>query len=410
MQRLTADLSGLQFNDLDAFLRNIQPATGGGAAAVAPSPPAQTGATRLATSANKTLPDEFDSGNKSASLSSNASDRDTKETNEDAALLKRYKITHLVGTGNYARVYRALSASGRELAVKSINLSKTSENYKQKFLPRELTILKKINHVNICKIYEIIQIADRIFILMQFCTRGTIADLLQKNAGPLNERVARYLFGQTVDAVAYLHSIDVAHRDLKIENILLDSEYNPKLTDFSYSVQVRSSSSGNNSVASKSVKNHSHNQSHRQNSHQLNLNLVNQSHGKSGGMSRVSLRLNDTFCGTLPYLSPEMIRQFPYDSKKTDIWSLGICLYVMLNDRLPFPFSDIKLMIRRQLTREYKFKANLEISDLCKDLMTRLLEPDFSRRATSLEVSRHNWLNGVREKPVAVSPEATTRT
>lgn len=307
--------------------------------------------------------------------------RDALETSEDATYLRRFKILNLVGTGNYARVYRVVSSKGRELAVKAINLSKTSENYRTKFLPRELTILKRIKHINICKTHEILQVADRIFIVMQFCSRGTIADLLHK-LGPLSESVTRNLFIQTVEAVCYMHSIDLAHRDLKIENILLDQDFCPKLTDFSYSTFLtEKTTSAKNQPKSGSLK---------------QLKTINQFRPAS---PTSPTNLSDTFCGTLPYLSPEMIRQNPYDSKKTDIWSLGVCLFVILNDKLPFPFEDIKMMIRKQLSRDYKFRANADYTESIRNLVGSMLEPDFTRRLNIQGVSRHPWMDGVREKP-----------
>lgn len=296
---------------------------------------------------------------------------ESQDTLEDSALLKRFKVINLIGLGNYARVYKAApisspkvnSNSPRELAIKSINLTKVSDNYRTKFLPRELSILKRIQHANICKIYEIFQVADRIFIVMQFCSNGTIADLLQK-IGPMSEPVARNLFAQIVDAVVYLHSIDIGHRDIKVENILLDGNFVPKLTDFSYSIR-----------------------------------LVDSGVDRQGKSKTMTHQFNETFCGTLPYLSPEMIRQVPYDSKKTDSWALGVSLYVMLNDRIPFPINDIKLMVKKQLDKDYKFKANISCSENCYHLIGRLLEPDFAKRITSLEASNHQWMSGPREKP-----------
>lgn len=343
--------------------------------------------------------------------------KDTQETADDAAYLPRFKIINLVGIGNYARVYRAITASGKEIAVKAINLSKTSENYRFKFLPRELNILRKIRHVNVCKIHEILHIADRIFILMQFCHKGTIADLLHK-VGPLNESVARNLFAQTVDAVAYLHSVSIAHRDLKVENVLLDSEYCPKLTDFSYSTSCPPNEKLIKRSPAKPYTPRASSHNLNNNNYNSNYNISNQV-SRSNSPSRISnyllkqqksavcspraspFKLNDTFCGTLPYLSPEMIRQIPYDAKKNDIWSLGICLYVMLNDKLPFPFDDVKTMIKKQLSRDYKFKPNLEISDQVRDLISLMLEPDYLKRPDATDVARHQWMNGPRERPAS---------
>lgn len=276
---------------------------------------------------------------------------------DDAAILKKFSIVKQIGSGNYARVYKVIANSGRELAVKAINLSKTSDHYKQKFLPRELTILRRISHPNICKIHEIMQITDRVFVVMQYCAFGTIADLMLK-MGPLTEQVSRYIFGPTVEAVAYLHSIDIAHRDLKVENVLLDSDYSPKLTDFSYAIDTG----------------------------KLNTHT-------------------ETFCGTLPYLSPEVISLHVYDAKKTDIWSLGICLFVMLNDKLPFPFEDVKQMVMKQGNREYKFRTNIKVSEQAQDLVASALNPDFKKRVSCKDILKHPWLSGPREKPTKSSPE-----
>lgn len=394
LQRLTADLAGLQFTDNESPLINIsrqaslKRQSGKQLANQQATAPLQvTNGSNMGTNVEQSGGITGSGGYEEQMLLSSCSgqskdldpSKDIQETNEDAAFIKRFRISSLIGTGNYARVYKATSSQGRELAIKAINLSKTSENYRTKFLPRELTILRRISHANICKTQEIIQVADRIFIVMQYCPHGTIADLLHK-LGPLSEPVARDLFIQTVDAVVYMHSIDLAHRDLKVENILLDQDFCPKLTDFSYSIDVREK---HNSLSRKSHKSGSLKQ----------LKNVK---------SRSPIKLSDTFCGTLPYLSPEMIRQTPYDSKKTDVWSLGVCLYVTLNDRLPFPFNDIRLMVKKQITRDYKFRAHGEFSDQLRDIISLMLEPDFPKRLTSQEVSRHVWMSGPREKPPSI--------
>jgi serine kinase len=406
LQKLTADLAALQFHDVEPVALNLPQTNRVRQMQLKHSqakqqqqqqqqpqqqPQQQQQVQRVAADAPEPLEvAKSDSGGSQSTDRVESAVKDTQETAEDASNLRRYKIFHLVGTGNYARVYKGqFLANNKEVAIKTINLSKTSENYRQKFLPRELSILRRINHVNICKIYEISQVGDRIFIVMQYCPRGTIADLLQRNQGPLGESTVRFLFAPTVDAVVYLHSLDIAHRDVKIENILLDHEYTPKLTDFSYSCWLNDQHG--------SLSPYERNWTTAKSNIGLTGQLKTQS--RNSRQIQLSMRLNSTFCGTLPYLSPEMIRQYPYDPKKTDVWSLGICLYVMLNDRLPFPFNDVKLMVKRQLTRDFKFRSSVDVSDACRDLTNQLLDPDFARRITSLEASKHCWMNGPRERP-----------
>lgn len=406
LQRLTADLAGIQFNDADAFLQNLQTPSRSQKPAreqrgsqksrrkqvktATTSSPQTAEPSAGQTQADKTLGLE-EQPVSNVELTPDPV-KEAQETAEDAALLKRFKLTQLLGTGNYSRVYKGITCSGREVAIKSINLTKSSENYIKKFLPRELSILKRVYHVNVCRTLEILQISDRIFILMQFCERGTIADLLFK-CGAFSESVSRYLFGQTLDALIYLHNNDIAHRDVKIENILLTGDFVAKLTDFSYSVCLTDPVV---SPSQASKRHHSHvgpKEPNTQAGGQRKSAIAK--HSKQN-----SLRLNDTFCGTLPYLAPEVIRLASYDAKKTDIWSLGICLFVMLNDRLPFPFHDVKSMVRKQLTRDFKFKANVNFTEQLIDIVNQMLEPDSNRRLSSVELSRHPWMNGPKDKPV----------
>lgn len=318
---------------------------------------------------------------------------DAQEMAENATLLKRFKLVQLIGVGNYAHVYKSLTSSGKEIAIKAINLTKSSENYVKKFLPRELGILKKVNHTNICRTLEILQVADRIFIIMQFCERGTIADLLSR-IGPFSEPVSRYLFAQTLEAIIYLHSNEIAHRDVKIENILLTGDYIAKLTDFSYSVNLSEQTVNHQASPQPNLMRVPSDK--RLSPSRYGMQNLKKPTKKSNRQS--TSKLNNTFCGTLPYLAPEVIRLVSYDARKTDIWSLGICLYVMLNDRLPFPFHDIKLMIKKQLSRDYKFKN--VCSEQVSNLVALMLEPDAGKRPTCQDVAKHSWLQGPREKPV----------
>lgn len=414
---MTADLAGIQFNDADALISTLQAAAQSSKIlkeakqqsrkridrpTQPAKPKAKMSSPQMMTPLVQIRPLERNdvTDDHIAPVASNIDPaldaKDAQETAEDAALLKRFKVTQLLGIGNYARVYKCSTTSGREIAVKAINLSKSSENYIKKFLPRELSILKRVNHTNICKTHEILQISDRIFILMPFCERGTIADLLFKN-GALSEPVSRYFFAQTLEAVIYLHSIDIAHRDLKIENILLTNDFTAKLTDFSYSVCLneRKPPVSPNGLATKRI-------TSAMSTKGIGKAAPNTNCKKRDATKQVRsshLKLNETFCGTLPYLAPEVIRLTTYDAKKIDIWSLGICLYVMLNDRLPFPFNDIKSMVKKQLTKDFKFRTNGDFSEQLLEIVNQMLEPDFNRRLSSSETARHPWMNGAREKP-----------
>lgn len=149
----------------------------------------------------------------------------------------------------------------------------------------------------------------------------------------------------------YIHDHDVAHRDLKSENILLDKFKNVKLTDFGFSRDCFD-------------------------------------HRTGRGV------LSETYCGSAAYVAPEVLRSVPYNPRLSDIWSLGVVLYVMVNNILPFDDSDLTKMITRQINRSWSFSSKVEdkLSLELKDLIRQMLEPDANKRPTITKVLRHPWL------------------
>lgn len=174
------------------------------------------------------------------------------------------------------------------------------------FLPRELTALMEVKHPNAVRVYDIIRSNHRIYIFMEYAGNGDIASYLKKNK-KIGESLACVWFTQACEAVNYLHNtIHMAHRDIKLDNILLDDKYNCKLTDFGFA----------------------------------NLAKDDQD---------ISCALSETYCGTVPYYSPLLATKTPYNPFKADVWALGVVLYAMLNNRFPFHFQDIKQLHREQM-------------------------------------------------------------
>lgn len=214
----------------------------------------------------------------------------------------------------------------------------------QRFLPRELQIVRTLDHKNIIRVYEMLESADgKIYLVMELAEGGDVFDCVL-NGGPLPESRAKALFRQMVEAIRYCHGCGVAHRDLKCENALLQG-FNLKLTDFGFA-----------KVLPKSRR-----------------------------------ELSQTFCGSTAYAAPEVLQGIPHDSKKGDVWSMGVVLYVMLCASLPFDDTDIPKMLWQQ-QKGVSFPTHLGISTECQDLLKRLLEPDMILRPSIEEVSWHPWL------------------
>lgn len=149
-----------------------------------------------------------------------------------------YSFGKLLGKGCYGRVFKANYSNQNtgeivDLACKFIVRNKCPNNFLTKFLPRELDILKKITHPNIIKIHSIVQSNTSIFIFMRLAELGDLLNYIKHN-GVVSESLGNVWFYQLASAINYLHSINIAHRDLKCENILISRNKNLKIADFGF--------------------------------------------------------------------------------------------------------------------------------------------------------------------------------
>ncbi|CAL1269620.1 unnamed protein product, partial [Larinioides sclopetarius] len=234
-----------------------------------------------------------------------------------------------------------------EVAVKVITRDKLSNEFATKFLPREIEVLSKINHENIVKVYKIFNFPSKVYIFMELINEDLLGYV--RSHGRLKEKEARQFFEQMVNAMKYLHSLNIAHRDLKCENIMIDENQKIKIIDFGF---CRST-------------------------------VVD---------SNKRRRLSETFCGSTAYAAPEVLQGLPYNPMMYDVWSLGCVLYIMTTGMMPFDDSHIRKMVQLQLKRHIKFPASFVMSHSLKDLIKHMLEPDVTKRLTMDRVSRSAWL------------------
>ena len=180
---------------------------------------------------------------------------------------------------------------------------------------------------------------DRYFIFMRFAENGDLLDFVLKN-GAIVESQARVWLRQMALGLQYLHELEIAHRDLKCENILITSNYNVKLADFGFARYV---------VDSKGRR--------------ILRYILNSC--SSCGMVKCNknylyFNFSETYCGSLSYAAPEILRGTPYNPKISDLWSLGVILYIMLNKAMPFDDTNIKRLYEQQTSRKWKFRAKVE--------------------------------------------------
>ncbi|XP_028130723.1 testis-specific serine/threonine-protein kinase 1-like [Diabrotica virgifera virgifera] len=289
-----------------------------------------------------------------------------RESEELTLSTRGYRLLQKLGEGSYAQVFLAEFVNqgkstqstkstdnsdkpSRVLACKIVDVSKAPPDFVKKFLPRELDILVRISHPHIIHIHSIFQRKTKYFIFMRHAENGDLLEYVLKK-GPIPEVQSRVWFRQLTLAVQYLHDMDIAHRDLKCENCLITNNYNLKLADFGFA------------------------------------RFVTDAHGR---------RLTSTtYCGSLSYAAPEVLKGMPYYPKNADIWSMGIILYIMINKAMPFDDANVKRLNEQQLNRRWKFRQKVvdQLSDQVKNLVASLLEPDITKRLRLNDILSSDWL------------------
>lgn len=256
-----------------------------------------------------------------------------------------YRIGKMLGKGAFGKVNLGMHKLTDSLvACKSINKEFLEEERSRRKVAREVAILKKIDHPNIVNLFETFESQRHFLIVMELCSGGDLLNYVRKRR-KLTEDFAKYFFKQLVEALIYCHKKQVVHRDIKLDNILLDHYGRLKLCDFGVSRVV-----GKNET------------------------------------------LNDQ-CGTPAYIAPEVLINEGYDGKKSDTWSCGVVLFAMLYGTVPFKGSDMNEL--HELIKKGKYNLKDEISSEAKSLIKGILETDPRKRLTLKMILSHPWLEEV---------------
>ncbi|XP_057323538.1 serine/threonine-protein kinase MARK2-like isoform X2 [Microplitis mediator] len=259
----------------------------------------------------------------------------------------KYKLLKTIGKGNFAKVKLAKHIpTGKEVAIKIIDKTQLNPGSLQKLF-REVRIMKMLDHPNIVKLFQVIETEKTLYLVMEYASGGEVFDYLVLH-GRMKEKEARAKFRQIVSAVQYCHQKKIIHRDLKAENLLLDSEMNIKIADFGFSNEF---TPGNKL---------------------------------------------DTFCGSPPYAAPELFQGKKYDGPEVDVWSLGVILYTLVSGSLPFDGSTLRELRERVLRGKYRIPFYMSTD--CENLLKKFLVLNPTKRA-SLEVRgdknimKDKWMN-----------------
>ena len=273
--------------------------------------------------------------------------------------LNFYLYGRLIGQGAFGKVNIGLNIlTGRVVAIKSFNkknLNKNGDNMKK--ILYETNLMKKLNHPNITKILEMFEDDEYILIAMEYINGGNLFSFVKKRR-KLSEKTAKFLFRQIILGIKHIHSQKIVHRDIKLENILIDLNNNIKICDF----------------------------------------------GIGRILSSKKQILHDK-CGTPMYMAPEILlasKNKGYEGFPVDIWSSGISLYIMLSGTLPFNLknnesSSMDEENNNNIELQYNIinkepKKIEKISEEAKDLLKGLLNKNPNKRLTIEQILNHPWL------------------
>ncbi|XP_039062352.1 serine/threonine-protein kinase SAPK1-like isoform X3 [Hibiscus syriacus] len=252
--------------------------------------------------------------------------------------MERYEILKDIGSGNFgvAKLVRD-KRTGELFAVKYIERGPKIDEH----VEREIMNHRSLKHPNIIRFKEVLSTPTHLAIVMEYAAGGELFERIC-NAGRFSEDEARFFFQQLISG-------QICHRDLKLENTLLDGNTTPrlKICDFGYSKSSVFHSQPKSTV------------------------------------------------GTPAYIAPEVLSKKEYDGKIADVWSCGVTLYVMLVGSYPFEDPEDPINFRKTIQRilsvHYSIPDYVRLSKDCKHLLSRIFVADPEKRISIPEIKQHPW-------------------
>ena len=275
--------------------------------------------------------------------------------------LESYSIGRQIGQGAYATVKLGLNKNNcQKVAIKIYEKSKMMDPHRRRNVRREIDTMTQLNHPNCVHLLDTITTSKQIFLIMDYIEGGSLhAYLKQRPLRRLDEVEARRVFTEIVNGLQYCHDKAIAHRDIKLENVLLDEQKNIKIIDFGFATQII-----------------------------------------AGQKSRM-------FCGTPSYMAPEIVARKEYHAGQADIWALGVLLYVLLSGSFPFrgiSDKDLYGKIQRGL-----FDLPITIPPLARALIQKMMTVEPSRRPSCGEILKHAWVTSEAQNVPIPSNEPLNR-
>ncbi|CAM6109045.1 unnamed protein product [Calypogeia fissa] len=275
-----------------------------------------------------------------------------RSTTSNPTRVGKYELGRQLGEGKFAKVRFARNLeTGESVAIKVLDKEKILKHKMVEQLKREISTMKLVKHPNIVRLLEVLASKTRIYIVLEFVMGGELFAKIARQ-GRFKEDEGRTYFQQLINAVDYCHSRGVFHRDLKLENLLLDLSGNLKVSDFG-------------------------------------LSALPQQAREDG--------LLHTTCGTPNYVAPEVIHDKGYKGASADLWSCGVILFVLLAGYLPFDESNLSTLYKKIYRAEFTFPP--WFSPAARKLILRILDPNPRTRITVPQILTNEWFKKDYQRP-----------
>ena len=292
----------------------------------------------------------------------------------------KYALTTKIGSGGTSKVYLAKKTdnSKDQFAIKIIKPSNSSES---KVFQNEINVLKNIKHTNVVRLIDggegtltkdtgkkhAVQ-----YLVLELVKYGELFDYIFFPQKGFGEEIGKYIFTQLIDGLDAVHKAGIVHRDMKTENIMLGENWQMKIADFGFSTKAE---------------------------------------GKKGN------GLLYTALGTASYAAPELLQKKPYLGDKSDIFSLGVSLFVLVTGKMPFKHALVDDPYYKEIVKgdfdKYWTKLESKVPPVSKEfkaIFTKLISFDPTTRPTLDDCKKSEWMKGYKPDQVKINAEFASRT